>query len=296
MALHCTEGFLGKPCGKRTCSDCYLRYLADRAWCLRENLSIVGVPVRMVTLTAPGADRLPWDRHACAWRGPHQCRGRLGCVVEEDAASEWRATLEQRWRRLHQAAARRAGCGASCIIARVWQAQARGVAHVHVVVPAVVAGDLYAKPLMELAPHYDFGEENDGGRVGHSAAVAAYLSGYLSRPGDSFDVPRKRDLAEIAATVPRRQVYISPHLTRRSGATMRTARLVRSLWALGEGFREGAPYFRDEVEEAWAYYWLRVGRRGRGLVPRSVVVPDYGEYEPWAVRSWPGASALAMAA
>jgi hypothetical protein len=296
MALHCTEGFLGKPCAKRTCAECYLRYLEDRAWCLRENLSLVGVPVRMVTLTAPGADRLPWDREACAWRGPHQCRGRLGCVVEEVAASEWRATLEQRWRRLHQAAARRAGRGASCIIARVWQAQARGVAHVHVVVPSVDAGDAYAESLLELAPCYDFGEEHDGGRVGPPAAVAWYLSGYLSRPGDTLDVPRRRELAEIAAVLPRRQLYISPHLTRRSGATMRIARLVRSLWALGEGFRDQVPYFRDEVEQAWAYYWFRVGRRGRELVARSVVVPDYGEYEPWAVRSWPGTVPRAQAA
>lgn len=296
MSRHCTEGFLGKPCGKRTCAECYLRYLGDRAWCLRENLSLVGVPVRMVTLTAPGADRLPWDREACAWRGAHHCRGRLGCVVEEAAACEWRATLERRWRQLHQAAAARAGRGSSCIIARVWQAQARGVAHVHIVVPAVPAGDAYVEPLTELAPLYDFGEEHHGGRVGHPAAVAAYLSGYLSRPGDIPDVPRRRELAELAAILPRRQVYISPHLTRRSGATMRIARLVRSLWALGEGYREDAPYFRDEVEEAWAYYWFRVGRQGRQQARRSMVVPDYGDYEPWVVRSWPGSGVLPLAA
>jgi hypothetical protein len=147
---------------------------------------------------------------------------------------------------------------------------------------------------MQLAARYDFGQEHDGGRVSHPAAAAMYLSGYLSRPGERLELPGARDLGEVAAMLRRRQVYISAHLTKPSGATMRVARHLRSLWALREGYRVEMPTFCDDVEEAWAYYWLRVNLQGRDEARRSVVVPDYGEYEPWKVRSWPGQSFIGL--
>jgi hypothetical protein len=91
-----------------------------------------------------------------------------------------------------------------------------------------------------------------------------------------------------ASLLPRQSVWVSPILVKRSGALMAVARLVRSLWAFGEGFRDTLPTFKDGVQEAWAYYWRRVGSRGREQVPRSVVPRDWGRHEPWSTAAWPG--------
>ena len=69
---------------------------------------------------------------------------------------------------------------------------------------------------------------------------------------------------------------------------MTVSRLVRSVWAFAEGYRETLPTFKDGVQRAWVYYWRRVAMRGRDNVPRSVVPRDLGAYPPWQARSWPG--------
>ena len=62
---------------------------------------------------------------------------------------------------------------------------------------------------------------------------------------------------------------------------MTVSRLVRSMWAFAEGYRETLPTFKDGVQRAWVYYWRRVAMRGRDSVPRSIVPRDLGVYQPW---------------
>ena len=69
---------------------------------------------------------------------------------------------------------------------------------------------------------------------------------------------------------------------------MTVSRLVRSVWAFAEGYRERLPTFKDGVQRAWVYYWRRVAMRGRDNVSRSVVPRDWGLYEAWQALSWPG--------
>ena len=89
--------------------------------------------VSMFTLTAPGADVLPWDRDKChvtveyvdqvqlsilgepmgprmhrVARGPHKCSGELGCTVEWQRSTIFNATAQVRASRLWEAAQRSA--------------------------------------------------------------------------------------------------------------------------------------------------------------------------------------------
>jgi hypothetical protein len=47
---------------------------------LLENLLAHGGLTCMLTLTAPGADALPWDEEECAHLGPHRHSGTRGCL------------------------------------------------------------------------------------------------------------------------------------------------------------------------------------------------------------------------
>jgi hypothetical protein len=262
---------------------------------LRENLSLVRGQLRLVTLTAPGADALPWDEDVCAWRGEHRHRGDIGCRVDAAAANRWSHDLAVRYHRLCNAAKRRAGVSEPVVLARAWELQQRGIAHVHKAVIVNAAGNRYVEALTELAPAYGFGQQLHRGYSSRGHGAAAYLAKYVAKHRARGERAALLTLHE-AALLPRQAVWVSPILTKRSGATMAVARLVRSLWALGEGFRETVPRFRDGVQEAWCYYWRRVGLRGRENVPRSVVPRDYGVYEPWDAASAPTAVFETLAA
>jgi hypothetical protein len=241
----------------------------------------------MVTITAPGADVLRWDEENCAWRGPHRHSGPLGCRIRVDDANDWRSTLETQFHRLCMTARKRAGVREPVVVARAWESQTRGAPHCHLVTIVNAQGEAFVRELMELAPLYGFGTVRDKGYAAKGGyAHAAYLSKYVTKDG-SDEVARRESVFE-ASLLPRQSVWVSPILTRRSGATMAVARLVRSLWAFAEQFRETLPKFRDGVQEAWAYYWRRVGLRGRERVPRSIVPRDWGRYEPWSAAAWPG--------
>ena len=284
----CTNGWMGAPCRcNRRCGTCRASWSRMWAWVLRENLSLVGGMTRLVTLTAPGADQLPWDESQCRWMGPHRHSGPLGCRIEVEAANEWAADLNERFHRLCTAARKRAKVNEPVVCARAWEAQDRGAPHCHMVVIVNPAGERFVHALFELAQQHRFGTVHDRGYAAQGGyAHAAYLAKYVTKFGRT-EADRRTTLFE-ASLLPRQTVWVSPILTRRSGATVAVARLVRSLWALAEGYRETVPTFKDQVQEAWAYYWRRVGIRGRGNVRRSVVPRDCGPYQPWQTLSWPG--------
>ncbi len=248
---------------------------------------MAGCMTRMVTLTAPGVEVLPWDEEHCAWRGPHKHSGPDGCRVQVAALNVWSSDRAAEYHRLQAAARKQAGVREPVVLARAAEPQQRGPVHWHLVVAATPAGERFTRALLELAPRYGFGTVRDQGYTSKGAyAHAHYLAKYLSKEGADQESARGWDVAY--SLLPRKPVWVSPILTRRSGTTMEVAKLLRSVWAFEQGYRESLPSFRDGVVEAWVYWWRRVSIKGRATVRRSVVPRDYGSFEPWATLAWPG--------
>lgn len=196
----------------------------------------------MFTVTAPGADVLPWDEVHCERLGPHVHSGLLGCKVRDDAAFAWSLGVQRRWGRLHQAAAiatRRQIGGPWHKVASVWEPQKRGVAHIHPVVldntwADRVAADAYFAHLQRLAPSHGFGLVHKDEIQGDETArqVAAYLSSYF--------VGGKKEKATLRANVnnpllPCRLLHVNPKYTQAAGISMRLLRKVRRYWAFAAG-------------------------------------------------------------
>lgn len=188
----------------------------------------------LLAVTAPGADRLPWDEQHCRRLGEHRHSGSLGCRVDPRAAREWNQSASERWRRLHRRAyqaVRRHGVR-STLLVRAFERQRRGVLHVHPVLgfasPAERhAAHLYARYVESFAAHYGFGFTERRLRKLSTKAAAAYLSAYFVTGKKG-----KESLQEsvMASDMPRSIIHVSTELTQRSGVTMRELRFRRFVW------------------------------------------------------------------
>lgn len=224
----------------------------------------------LVTLTAPGASVLSWDRSKCP-PGAHTCSGRLGCRVDWVQAAGWNATVTKRLgdllkvareqtRRKHGKAARIQVLGYVC------EAQQRGVFHPHLVLGYCSAADraaldTFRDTLRRKRGVYGFGTGRrgsfDAGTADRFSArdAARYISKYLrpDRAKTSF-VPLLEAIDRITSRNPDtgrrenlvRPVYVSPVLTRVTGVTMGFLRFKRWVW------REWGP----DVDEGslWSLY------------------------------------------
>lgn len=190
----------------------------------------------MFTITAPGRDQLPWDDEHCAPLGRHRHDGRAGCRVRADLAREWNASCSDRWRRLHDRAARltqRETGRRPRLLLRAFEQQARGVLHVHATVGRGCmvdkqAADVYGHHLARLAASYGFGKVDEPtGRARHARESAAYLSAYLTSGKGS-----KRQLSETVRSdqLPRSVIHVSTSLTLQTGVTMRALRFRRLVY------------------------------------------------------------------
>lgn len=199
-------------------------WLGDIKRLLLTNLLAYGDRVWMVTVTAPGADVLPWD----------------GRSVVPVAAREWNRSAARQWRELHrrayQATRREFGPDALRTLARVWQLQARGVLHLHLVIGfgsplEVAAARYYVACLRERTREHGFGfvdaRDRDGRRGRATVMEPHRAAGYLSRYlGESAQLTRAIELADR----PRQLVWVSPALKAVSGVTMRRLRRARFLY------------------------------------------------------------------
>lgn len=219
------------PCRRRSCPACGVVWLGDshvRAVAAAHELRGA---VALVTITAPGADVLPW--------GPD------GRRVERRAAQEWNRNAPANWSALHDAAAAAARRRAQLLgvewrlLFKAWEYQKRGVLHLHIVLPAgskaqVAVSEQYTRTLAQNAASKGFGFVDRGKLPGKGARqssrrlspvaparAAAYVAGYLASSGAG-----KGGIAEVAAAqgVPGAILYVSNVLTRRSGVTMRSLR------------------------------------------------------------------------
>lgn len=218
-------------CGRRGCGSCGVLWLRDTSIRTLAAVQAHAAPVALVTVTAPGADVLPWDDS--------------GRRVDARAAADWNRDAPANWTWLHRAAARDARRVASdwgvCwrLLVKSWEYQKRGVLHLHLLVPCATRGEFeassrYVAHLAENAHAYGFGfvdrgklPESGGRRSARQLTpvdahrAAAYVSGYLASTGAG-----KGGVAEVAQKqgVPGAVVYCAQALTQRSGVTMRSLR------------------------------------------------------------------------
>jgi hypothetical protein len=201
----------------------------------------------MFSVTAPGADLYPFDPRFCLHSPGEKCSGRIGCRVDPEMAKAFNRRAGKWWSELHRAAKTRADRETGRkgkLLARVWEKQARGLAHLHGVLAVETPGDVkwaqaYLTALREMAPRYGFGFVDGWEKVGRrfwpGDQAGAYLSGYfVSGRG------RKATLTENvrAGDLPRLVVFIGRDLTRETGCTMRSLRHARRLWASRQGLVE----------------------------------------------------------
>jgi hypothetical protein len=209
---------------------------------LLDNLTAYGGPAVNITVTAPGADVLPWDRDQCMHDDDVECSGRLGCRVEDEARRRWNATYPRRWKQLHNAAwlaATRETGTRGTILCIGKEAQRRGAIHAHVVVGVATPAETrwanaYARHLQRLARDHGFGFVDRKLRARNAREAAAYLSRYFVSAAGKAPITE----AVTNPEMPVRPIYCSPKLTTRTGCTMRNLRRVRYWWAASMGLCE----------------------------------------------------------
>lgn len=181
--MSAVPGIYTEPCPRRTlyrasckawdCPVCGPKRHRDAYTCIAAALASYGGDVVMLTVTAPGAPRLPWDEHHCAGRhkygGRHE--GKRGCRVQQREAREWNETARHRFGLLRQAGRKhvqrhlRDAAGQPLpfsYLELAWEMQRRGVGHTHVVLGVKTEAELrtaatFVRYVKEHAADYDFG-------------------------------------------------------------------------------------------------------------------------------------------
>jgi hypothetical protein len=195
--------------------------------------------VRSFVITAPGADRLPWDEDRCQEEGDHVHSGKVGCKAREAEVAIYEAAVAGNWRRGHQANLQnlaRRGWG-SPLITWIDEDQARGVIHRNLLLDEGPAARAYHAWWVVNAAAYGFGFVDRKRNVAVGVKAVCYLTGYVVAKGGGKR-ERKTDLSAAAArAVAYRRVWAtSPRLTKASGVTMTSIRRGRQVWAAKQGW------------------------------------------------------------
>ena len=257
--------FRGARCKRRGCPCCGPGWVRSWEAITRINIGALGGSVVLITITAPGADRLPWS---C--EHDHHHAGARGCRVKADYADVWAEHAPENWRRLRDAArlaVKRAGLPtAALVLERVWEPQKRGVPHLHVVAGArspveQAAAERFHAELVRLAPEYGFGAQLHVTKPMTGAEAARYLAGYLL--GRSRRKGTIRDnLAD--PRMPRSLIWITPAI----GSISRGERM--TAWRERLGLREGTGLTMRRLR--YARWYLAALKRRVFVYPRLVGV------------------------
>jgi hypothetical protein len=260
-----------RRCSSRTCPEYAPIWARDTRRRLLENLRTAPLTV-MFSLTAPGADVYPFDPRFCSHSPSQKCSGRIGCRVDPEAARAFNRAAGRWWSELHRAAKVRADRATGYkgkLLARVWEKQKRGLAHLHGVLsvstPAELAwGQAYVTALREMAPRYGFGFVDGWQKIGRTFwpgdQAGAYLSSYFVR-GRGGKAPITENV--LSGELPRLIVFVGRDLTRQTGCTMRSLRNSRRIWASRAGWIASAGLNYDEWLAA-AEMLSRADARRRG--------------------------------
>lgn len=235
-------------CKRRTCPSYAPKYLRDLAEVIKAGMAEWRHETTIATLTAPGADVLPWDPRLCKLQGPHKHSGPNGCEVEAWAAAKWNRSVTRRLSAICNHAAvrvRRSGLVVPTMLVRALELK-RGVFHAHLILgfkwSEVDGLRAYGEALDQLRGDYEFGTSKHGGfDMGEPGRfngehAGLYASKYTRPNGakGSF-IPALRMIEQATDRNPEtrrpteqlRPVYVNPKLTARSGVTMRFLRWAR---------------------------------------------------------------------
>ncbi len=233
-------------CSARTCPEFAPIWARDTRRRLLENLRIVPLTV-MFSVTAPGADLYPFDPRFCSHRPVDRCSGPAGCRVDPELARAFNRRAGGWWSELHRAAKMRADRATGqkqTLLARVWEKQKRGLAHLHGVVAVSTPAErawakVYVTALQEMAPRKGFGFVDGWDKIGRKFWPGDQAGAYLS----SYFVGGRGHKAAItdnvlAGDLPRVVVFVGRALTQRTQCTMRNLRRARRLWAVLKGLTD----------------------------------------------------------
>lgn len=157
------------------------------------------------TLTAPGADVLPFDRSKCTHSDTVKCSGELGCVCEAGELDRWHDGIGLRWSHfvtdLRRVLGRR---WPSCTVefCKTWETQTRGALHAHAMVRvdgAPVSQRAFRAAVRLCAGRNGFGRRFDvqGVDLRDSRAVAmtaGYVAKYATKNADTLPELRRVDV------------------------------------------------------------------------------------------------------
>lgn len=213
-----------------------------------------------VTITAPGADVLPWDRSMCG-HGVGECSGPLGCRVGRVDAARWNASAPQRWSWFVTALRRELGVDVQ--FGGSWEGQDRGVLHRHSLMRALVSRGAMERAVRDCARRYGFGSQVDVQAVTASCAQevarrAGYCASYATKGSAICEVVRPAT-GEVV-----RGGYRRWSASRRWGASMRRVRCKRQGFAMAKA--SGAS---GDALDLYADFYAEVVY----LFPGSVIVP-----------------------
>jgi hypothetical protein len=235
-----------RTCKRRDCPRCGRSWARSWESVLRHNLIEYAGEVALITITAPGADRLPWS---CERK--HEHSGTKGCQVKADAADVWADQARRGWPKLRDAARKactRAGWKPTLIV-RTWEPQKRGVPHLHIVLglgtqPERIAARRFVDELARLAPEYGFGYVDRRIDAISAREASSYLAGYLlGRSGHKETI--RENISD--PRMPRSLIWLTSTLTRRTLATMRRLRYVRWYFAALGGRCNVVPRLRGQL-------------------------------------------------
>ncbi len=180
----------------------------------------------------------------------------IGCRVNPALARAFNKEAGKWWSRLHRKAKQRADRATGHkgrLLARVWEKQKRGLAHLHGVIsvasPVEVAwAQAYLEALRALAPSEGFGFVDGWEKVGRrfwpGDQAGAYLSGAYFVRGRGTKAALTENVS--AGDLPCVVVFVGRQLTQKTGVTMRSLRNARQLWAYREGLIEKLPLSEDD--------------------------------------------------
>ena len=270
---------LGRVCKRRDCPGYVDLWMRDQRTRILDNLWSYTGAVCMVTLTPPGREELPWDRHRCTHAPGVTCSGTIGCRVVASYAREFNeqamANWSSLWESVRVSCSKKFGPGIVNLLAYAPEPQQRGVIHFHVCLgastPRERAALVYAaKLLAKRAPRHGWGTVDDAPAyqpLKHAGYAAAYLAKYLTQPEHAGSL---RALV-LDGQAPRRAIYVATRLTRRTRCTMRNLRARRYVWVLTN--RNVSPREAELTVARWGL--LASLRQLRGIVDREAVRIGY---------------------
>jgi hypothetical protein len=135
-----------------------------------------------MTLTAPGADVLGWDKAYCNHIEAMQCSGKIGCKVNDIEGAEFNTACPSNWNRFMQDVRR--AFKVEVQYGKVFEAQTRDVLHIHALLVGVPNMPIKSikKTIFSLAKKHGFGRQLVVKRVvGDSPMDRVRAVGYVAK-------------------------------------------------------------------------------------------------------------------